>query len=268
MPAVRHRPEPPPVDFEALYDAHPEYVARREAGSFERAQIDLEVGGFKVPHLLRLLAADAPLRSAVEIGCATGELIAALPVLPPGRRLGIDISAANVAVAAARHPGVEFLHGDLRSMGATIGGFDAVVLSDVREHVDDDAGLLRAAAALGERILVNLPLEHNLLNVGRAYGPADVSGHLRRYRPADGLALFERAGLQVVAHERVWIHETPVESARRELRRRQRGQAYSGGWLARTAKRGLYAGAVALPALGRRLFPSNLFVLACKRPAP
>jgi len=107
---------------------------------------------------------------------ATGELIAAVPVADGGERVGLDISVANVAAARARFPEVEFRCGDFR--GAGLAGFDAVIMSDVLEHVPDDVAFLRDAAALGELVLVNLPLEDNWLNDRRAYGPDDVSGRV------------------------------------------------------------------------------------------
>lgn len=100
-----------PVNFAALYDEHPEYVARRRASSFEEAQIDIEVRLFKLPNLLALLAGVGEISSVLEGGCATGELIAAMPVKAGGRKVGIDISRANVEVARAlrRHRlGAEF----------------------------------------------------------------------------------------------------------------------------------------------------------------
>jgi len=252
----------PPVDFSALYDEHPEYVARRASGSIEQAQVDIEVRLFKLPELMKVWPTDRPLRRVLEIGCATGELIAAVPA---AQRVGLDISPANVAAARARFPEVEFHCGDFRAAG--LDGFDAVIMSDVLEHVPDDTGFLHDAARLGEIVLVNLPLEDNWLNDRRAYGPDDVSGHLRRYSLADGLALFERAGLELVAHSRVWVHETPTDAARRALRRERLGAAYSGRWPARLAKQLVFATAGAVPAFGRRLFASNLFAAARLRSA-
>jgi len=262
MPKSIVRPDDASVDFSALYDAHPEYIARRAGGSIEQAQVDLEVRLFKWPGLQRVIPDGTVLRSALEIGCATGELIAAVPA---ARRVGLDISAANIEAARARFPELEFHCGDFRD--AALHGFDAVILSDVLEHVPDDAGFLRDAARLGELVLVNLPLEDNWLNDRRAYGPDDVSGHLRRYALADGLALFERAGLEVVRHAQVWVHETPTEAARRALRRERLGAEYSGAAPARLAKRVVFTTATALPALGRRLFASNLFAAARRRAA-
>lgn len=252
-----------PVDFAALYDRHPDYVARRQFDSFEQAQIDIEVQHLKLPNLLALLAQSQVLGSVLEIGCATGELIAAFPVAAGGRRVGIDISAANVEAARTRFPQVEFLCADFRALPSEC--FDAVLMSDVLEHVPDDAHFLRDAAARGSMVLVNLPLEDNWLNRGRRYGPADISGHLRKYSLRDGLDLFRRAGLSVIAHRQVWVHETPAESARRELRARRLGRAYSGAWPLRTLRQCVFAAATAVRPLGRRLFASNLFVAA--RPA-
>ncbi|MES2993269.1 MAG: class I SAM-dependent methyltransferase [Pseudomonadota bacterium] len=258
-----HEPAPAaPVDFAALYDEHPEYVARRAAGSIEQAQIDIEVRLFKLPGLMSVLPAGGDLQRVLEIGCATGELVAAFPA---AQRVGLDISAANIAAARARFPQVEFHCGDFR--GAGLAGFDAVVLSDVLEHVPDDAAFLRDAAQLGELVLVNLPLEDNWLNDRRAYGPDDVSGHLRRYSLADGLALFERAGLEVLNHAQVWVHETPADAARRALRRERLGVAHAGSLPVRWAKQLVYATAAAVPAFGRRLFASNLFAAARRRGA-
>lgn len=251
---------PAPVDFSALYDEHPEYVARRAAGSIEQAQVDVEVRLFKLPGLMNVLPAGHALHRVLEIGCATGELIAAMPAT---QRVGLDISAANIAAARQRFPGVEFHCGDFR--GAGLAGFDAVVMSDVLEHVPDDAEFLRDAAQLGDLVLVNLPLEDNWLNDRRAYGPDDVSGHLRRYSLADGLALFDRAGLELLTHSRVWIHETPAEAARRALRRERLGAAHAGGLSARRAKQLVFTAATAVPAFGRRLFASNLFAAARRR---
>ena len=265
MPADEPGAGPAGVDFSALYDEHPEYVARRASGSFEQAQIDIEVRLFKLPQLMRLLAPGRTLNSVLEIGCATGELIDAVPVVPGGRKLGMDISAANVAAACSRFPQVEFRCGDFRD--ARDQHFDAVIMSDVLEHVPDDENFLRDAAALGDTVLVNLPLEDNWLNRHRAYGPDDVSGHLRRYSLADGLALFERAGLEVTAFAQVWVHETETEPARRALRRERLGAGYAGGWPQRVVKHAVFATAAAVPAIGRRLFASNLFAAARKRSA-
>ncbi|MET3913652.1 SAM-dependent methyltransferase [Variovorax sp. OAS795] len=264
-PVTRIRSSPSAIDYSALYNEHPEYVARRQVGSYEQAQIDIEVRRFKLPNLMRLVPAEQKFGDVLEIGCATGELIAAVPVGEGGRKVGIDISSANVESARMRFPQVEFRCGDFRT-AALSDFFDAVIMSDVLEHVPDDREFLQDAATLGQIVLVNLPLEDNWLNRRRRYGPEDVSGHLRKYSLEDGLELFERAGLEVVAYSRVWVHETPTEQARRALRYERFGAAFAGAWPMQVLRKAVFAAASAMPWFGRRLLASNLFVAARRKP--
>jgi hypothetical protein len=256
-------PEPAAaLDLAALYDAHPEYAARRQAGSLAQALIDAEVRLFKLPNLQAALPGPPP-DTVIEIGCATGELLAAWPLPPGGWRIGVDISARNVAAAQARFGDIDFRCGDFRTLA--LPRAQALILSDVLEHVPDDRGFLRDAAALADLLLLNLPLEDNWLNRGRRYGPDDVSGHLRRYSLADGLRLIDEAGLELLQWRRVWVHESPAEPACRALRRQHQGAAYAGAVPLRVAKRAVFGLAGALPPLGRRLFASNLFAAARPR---
>ena len=250
------------VDFAKLYDTHAEYVARRVDGSFEQQQIAIEVARFKLPNLTSLLPHGFVPRRVIEIGCATGELIAGFPIAVGGRRVGVDISASNIAAAQARFPAVTFHAGSFTDLTAQ--EFDCVILSDLLEHVENDAGFLADAARLGRYVLVNLPLENNWLNRTRAYGPDDASGHLRSYSLEQGLDLFSRAGLKVIDQRRVWVFESGVELERRQLRKRHFGVEYNGGFATRMLKRTVMQLAYVLPPLGRRLFASNLFVIAQK----
>lgn len=247
------------VNWAELYDQHPEYAQRRCESSAARAQVELEVQLFKLPHLLQVLGEPAA-ASLIEIGCATGELTGAFPVVDGGQKLGLDISPLNVEAARQRFPDCRFLAGDFRTLD--LAPVDVVLMSDVVEHVPDDAAFLAAAARLGRRVLVNLPLECNWLNRGRAYGPMDSSGHLRAYTLEQGLGLFDSAGLRVQRWKRVWIHETPADRLLREHRREVDGSAFSGRSVERLVKAGVYGLSKAVRPLGRAMFASNLFVLA------
>lgn len=250
------------IDFSRLYDEHSEYAARRITGSYEEAQILLEATAFKIPNLIKLLPQAKVFRSVFEIGCATGELIGNFPIENGGLRVGCDISKENIKTASLRFPDVEFFSGNFMSYAKS--DFDSVVLSDVLEHVDDDENFLRQASTFAEYILVNLPLEDNWLNSCRAYGPNDVSGHLRRYSLQQGLDLFSRSGLKIINYHQVWIHETSVDSMRRHLRREFLTSDFSGGGLLRVIKQCCLVLAYSIKPFGRRLFASNLFVLAVK----
>jgi SAM-dependent methyltransferase len=250
------------VDYAVLYDVHADYAARRTLGSFEQEQINIEVADFKLPNLVNLLPPGWLPGSVLEIGCATGELIAAFPVAIGGLRVGVDISAENLLAARQRFPSVTFVDGNFTELRHP--QFACVILSDVLEHVEDDVSFLRSAAAMGRYTLVNLPLEDNWLNRGRAYGPHDLSGHLRKYSLRQGLELFSHAGLTVLSYRRVWIHETDVDTKRRQLRVRHFGQAYSGRAGTRFLKRALVSACGSLQSLGRRMFASNLFAIATR----
>ncbi len=205
--------------------------------------------------------------SVLEIGCATGELIAAMPIRPGGRRVGIDISEANVRAAQARFPDVEFRCGDFRELAGS--RFDVVVLSDVLEHVPDDAAFLRDAAALADTVLRQPAAGGQLAEpapraTGRTMSPATCvairSPTARRWSSAPGSTCCAQA--------RVWVHETRCRAglatpAPAALRRRVRRVGAEPA-----LRRAVYAAAVGVPPFGRRLFASNLFIAARARGHP
>jgi SAM-dependent methyltransferase len=245
--------------FRTLYEDKDEYVSRRDPNSPDARRILLETMEFKIPNLRSVIPADFHYDSIIEIGCATGELIGEFPRDPTRElrsRIGFDISPSNVAAARKRYPDVEFRDDDFRQWPVRA---DLVILSDVLEHVPEDVTFLSAAARLGRLTLVNLPLESNWLNLTRNYGPADVSGHLRRYSLRDGMQLFARAGLMPLIWRREWIHMTPCEAKRRALRLEVEGAEYGGGPFARSAKAALMLGARFIEPFGKRLLASNLF---------
>jgi SAM-dependent methyltransferase len=71
--------------------------------------------------------------SVLEIGCGTGNLLAALN---PKRGLGVDISPTMVEVARRQFPGLQFEVGDLERLQIEE-KFDYVVLVETIGHVDD-----------------------------------------------------------------------------------------------------------------------------------
>jgi SAM-dependent methyltransferase len=207
---------------------------------------------------------DLPIASVIEIGCATGEVLAAFPDrLGDGgrsiKKIGFDISPLNITAARARYPEIEFLEKDFSQYA---GKSDVVILSDILEHVPDDVGFLQKASSLASIVLLNLPLEDNWTNRNREYGVEDVSGHLRAYSLHDGFSLVEAAGLEVLNWSQIWSHETSFDLRRRELKREYCGFVHSGPPPLRALKAGIYYSARILKPFGRRLFPSNLFLSA------
>ena len=74
-----------------------------------------------------------PGSSVLEIGCGTGDLLAALA---PFRGVGIDISPKTLEIARAKHPGLTFLAGDAEDIPLSE-PFDYILLSDLIGYFDD-----------------------------------------------------------------------------------------------------------------------------------
>jgi SAM-dependent methyltransferase len=120
-----------------------EEFARREAGERQRRVAELDRYAAErdqwrgknaayyraVERLVRFVV--PPNASVLEIGCGTGDLLAALK---PARGVGIDISARLVDEAQRKHPLLDFVVADAETLEAPeLEGqtFDYVVLSDV-----------------------------------------------------------------------------------------------------------------------------------------
>ena len=257
---------PPEVDFRALYDAHPDYVARRRDGSYEQAQIDLEVALFKLPNLLRVLPAAEPVESVLEIGCATGELIAAMPIAPGGRRVGIDISEANVAGRAGSLSGRRV---SLRRLPRA-GRFALRCRGPERRARARPgrcgvparcrrAGRDRAAQpAAGGQLAEPAPAVRS----GRCLRPPP-SLFARRRRGAGRARRTRRAGAGACLGPRdrrgAGLAKPSPEALRRRVRRVEAEPLL---------RRAVHAAAVGVPPFGRRLFASNLFIAARARGHP
>jgi SAM-dependent methyltransferase len=112
---------------------------------------------------------------------------------------GFDVVSADASPAAvsvlAERVGGEVVESDVTALPFGESTFDAVVLGEVLEHVDDDAG------ALGEARRVLRP--HGVVALSVPAGPGRIgpsdhwAGHLRRYDRAGLVALCEQSGFDV-----------------------------------------------------------------------
>jgi len=85
-------------------------------------------------------------QSVLEIGCSTGDLLAALKPAP-GQGVGIDLSPRTVEIARQRHPNLDFLIDDAEELSnPALAGrtFDYVVVSDVVGMLSDVWSAFRA----------------------------------------------------------------------------------------------------------------------------
>ena len=138
----------------------------------------------RVPSLAeqRLSAILAELRSAgaarvVDLGCGEGNLLRALLADPAFTEIaGVDVSAGALRVASARlrleqlaerqRARIALLHGSVTYADGRLAGYDAIVLSEVIEHVDPPRLPALAAAVFGAArpttVLVTTPnVEYN-----------------------------------------------------------------------------------------------------------
>jgi len=139
--------------------------------------------------------------SVVEIGCGEGALLAELVRAWPDARFdGFELSAPAIEIARSR--GLERV-GRLEAydgahVPAADDAYELAVLSHVLEHVPDPLPLLREAARVARRVLVEVPLEDNVSGRRPAHrAESERIGHLHQFARSDVHALIAAAGLGV-----------------------------------------------------------------------
>lgn len=154
---------------------------------------------FRVATVLELLAKEAP-SNVVDLGCGNGALAEEMHRRFPSARIaGVDLSAFQVAENAKRLPWGEWLTADLGastppSLGVT---FDAVVTSEVIEHVDDPEAFLRNARALAKPDALLVLTTQS----GEVHETEKRVGHLRHFEVPAMRSMLTRNGWRP---ERVW----------------------------------------------------------------
>jgi len=154
-------------------------------------------------------------RRILDLGCAAGELGAALKARQGAEVVGVELSSDYAADARRRLDRVEC--GDVATVLADptidLGHFDCVIAADVLEHLVDPWSALRDAVVLlapGGHAVVSLPNVQYLLVlwqlIRRGSWPREPAGlfdatHLRWFTLRDARELLEGAGLDVMAVE-------------------------------------------------------------------
>jgi ubiquinone/menaquinone biosynthesis C-methylase UbiE len=136
-------------------------------------------------------------RSSLDIaslGCGPAEGLLWLNQFagPAGCVVGIDAEPLH---ARQKPPNIEYVIGNIETLPLSDKSFDAVLVLDVLEHLDDDVAGLREAARLVKPeglLLITVPALPSL------WGGQDVvSNHRRRYVKKTLYQLFNRAALPV-----------------------------------------------------------------------
>lgn len=164
-----------------------------------------------------LQCAGDDVRNALEIGCGHGVAREMLE-----RDLGIPVDGCDLnrtALETAKPgKGNLFVYNILDQKSSLLGRYDAVLLLDVIEHIDDDAAFVRAALRhlrSGGIVAVNVPANMML------FSDYDrVAGHVRRYTRHGLRGLLESCGVEIQGIQPWGLLMIPLLLARKTLLRR------------------------------------------------
>jgi SAM-dependent methyltransferase len=131
------------------------------------------------------------LRTVLDVGCGSGDNLAALATARRFELAGVDISAEALAIAGQRVPSARLARLDVEQ-AALPERFDLVMSIQVIEHVLDDLAALRHMAAMASRYVFVSTMQ------GRMRRSEIAIGHLRNYSRVELHRKLERAGLEPV----------------------------------------------------------------------
>ena len=140
-------------------------------------------------HVTKLLSS-IPHQRVLDLGCGDGSFIAECSRQLKGEFEGSDISEAALEIARKNVPGIRFFQLDLMA-GVPDRKYDAIVLSEVLEHIEDDEFVLKAIAPYTRHVVISVP-GGPVGNVDRRYG------HFRNYTDNLLPEKLERCGYDVV----------------------------------------------------------------------
>jgi SAM-dependent methyltransferase len=133
----------------------------------------------------------------LEAGCSSGFLLEELATdWPETLVIGSDYIRGPLDRLAEKLPTLPLLRFDLVKCPLPSASVDAVVLLNVLEHIEDDAGALAQVVRLlkpGGAAVIEVPAGPELFDVYDKY-----LHHFRRYRLDEVCALMDRSGLRVV----------------------------------------------------------------------
>lgn len=155
---------------------------------------------WKASHIQRLFIKNgvSP-KSIAEVGCGAGRVIAEIAQrYQTSQCKGFDVSSDASKFWSQEVP-INLTY-ELINFTETNGHFDALMLIDVFEHVDDYLGFLRHMSTRANHLILHIPLDlsvSTLLSRGYMRTRADV-GHLHYFTRESALATLDYAGLEVL----------------------------------------------------------------------
>jgi SAM-dependent methyltransferase len=128
----------------------------------------------------------------LDVGCGSGENLAALAAGARYELSGIDISREGIELARKRVPSALLLKVVDIEHEALPGRFDLVMSIQVIEHIGDDMAALRHMAAMAKRYVFISTL------AGRMRASETLTGHVRNYGPVELTQKLVAVGLRVI----------------------------------------------------------------------
>ncbi len=146
--------------------------------------------------MLRLFERHGLHGKILDIGCGSGDFLGLLKADRRNTLYGMDVSPAALAIAAQK----DFVHktfvGDLiRREDIPEEMFDAIVASEVLEHIDDYELAIRNISGIlrdGGHLLLTVPYRQKYWTAHD-----DFSGHVRRFEPGELEAALRETGFFV-----------------------------------------------------------------------
>lgn len=190
-----------PQEREAAGEVNREFYGETTPGQLDYWR-KMAAPRFRVATCLRLLR-EEPAAAVVDLGCGDGRLLSEVADLFPEAALtGIDLSEARIEANAARMPGISWVAADLERPGTLPpdlhGRFDAVIATEIIEHLESPSRFLRSALELAR------PKTGRLLLTTQS-GPLRETerrvGHVRHFTAEEMKALLREAGW---AADRIW----------------------------------------------------------------
>jgi SAM-dependent methyltransferase len=135
--------------------------------------------------------ADLKVKSVLDVGCGSGENLAALAGGGNYELAGVDISKEALALAGSRVPSAKLQQLDVQRE-ILPEKFDLVISIQVVEHIPDDTAAFSNIAKMANRFVLISTMQ------GRMRPSEPNIGHVRNYSAAELKSKLENAGLEVL----------------------------------------------------------------------
>lgn len=130
-------------------------------------------------------------KSVLDVGCGSGENLAALAVSGEYDLAGVDVSQGALKLASNRVPSARLMQLDIQR-SALPERFDLVMSIQVVEHLPDDVAALKQIASMANKYVFISTMQ------GRMRRSEIAIGHVRNYSAAELRSKLESAGLEVL----------------------------------------------------------------------